>query len=75
MALDTTGFDIIQTPDGYFRHVSHEQRLLTSGWGSYASAERNADMYRDTEVALRNFRANYDTMYGKEAEPDVIPAP
>jgi hypothetical protein len=75
MTLDTTDFEIIQTPDGYYRHVSHELRLLTAGWGSHAAAERNADMYRASEDVLARFRANYETMYGEESEPKEAPAP
>ena len=71
MALDTTNFEIIQTPDGYFRHVCHEQRLLTAGWGSQAAAEKNADMYRDTPEALSRFGANYKSMYGSDATAEV----
>lgn len=69
--LDTTNFEIIRTEDGYFRHVCHEQRLLTSGWGSLEAAERNAHGYRGDESVLKILRERYEKLYGNEASEEA----
>ncbi|MNU40330.1 hypothetical protein D3C71_290430 [compost metagenome] len=69
--LDTTDFEIIRTDDGYFRHVCHEQRMLTSGWGTHEAAERNANIYRGDEAVLNVLRERYEKLYGNEATEDA----
>jgi hypothetical protein len=71
MILDTTDFEIIQTSDSYFRHVSHEKRLLTSGWGSREAAERNANGYRGDEPVLKILAERYEKAFGPEAEDEA----
>lgn len=66
--LDTTDFEIIRTGDGYFRHVCHEQRMLTSGWGTQEAAERNANGYRGDEGVLNVLRERYEMLFGADAE-------
>lgn len=69
--LDTTDFEIIRTDDGYFRHVCHEQRLLTSGWGTHEAAERNANGYRGDPAVLKVLSERYEATYGNEATDDA----
>lgn len=74
MALDTSIFEIIRTPDGYYRHVCHSQGLLTSGWGSEAAAVKNADMYRGDAVGLERFRAKYQALYPSAEDAAKAPS-
>lgn len=69
--LDTTNFEIIQTDDGYFRHVCHEQRLLTSGWGTYEAAERNANIYRGDPPVMEVLSERYEKQFGTDATEEA----
>lgn len=70
MALDTTDFEIIRTPDGYYRHVCHDQRLLTTGWTSEIAARRNAGMYRGDPSVIEKCRERYEAVFPASNETD-----
>jgi hypothetical protein len=64
MALD------VYTPDWsieyigwYWRYVSHEKRLATSGYNSREAAIRNADTYPDSPSMLQHFSKKYKDFY------------
>jgi hypothetical protein len=49
--------------DGSWRHINHDLRLATAGWGSKEAAERNADLYRVNDAALRIMSERYETLF------------
>jgi len=60
-AVDTTSgeWQITQTPDGSFRYVNHNAKLLTTGFGSQEGLERNADIIRMSGSALVQMQQRY----------------
>jgi hypothetical protein len=56
-------FDVVQTRDGYFRHVSHALQLATPGWGSPQAADRNANGYRTDAAAVALMAERYRDLF------------
>lgn len=54
------------SPDGQWRHVNHDLKLATAGWGSMVAAERNADLYRVNETTLKLMSERYERLHPAE---------
>lgn len=62
--LDTSQMTITRTRDGYFRFVSHELRILTTGFALRDGLVRNAKCILNTNAARAAMEARYAEEYG-----------
>jgi hypothetical protein len=57
---------IIQTPDGYYRRVSHAEKLASTGFGTPEKMEEWTPNLRTDEAVLKIMRDRYTLWFGKE---------
>src|SRR5579859_4533828 len=53
-----------QTRDNYFRRVSHDLRLATTGFMGREGIERNTDIIRVNPTTIQTMRRRYDELFG-----------
>jgi hypothetical protein len=61
--ITTKDWPLIQTADGYWRHVNHELQLLTAGWLYYEGAVKNAAGYRTDKAAQELMYNRYQEFF------------
>lgn len=59
-------WEIISTPDGSYRYVNHDEKLLTTGFGSEEGLRRNADIIRMDAGTLDLMRKRYAKEFGAQ---------
>lgn len=57
--LPINQWEIVRTPDDSYRYVNHEEKLLSTGFGSEEALKRNADIIRMDEGPLVLMRERY----------------
>lgn len=61
MSIDD--FSVIQTPDGYYRFVSHERKLLTTGFESEEALLKNRNIIRFDKGTKELMAARYEKVF------------